>query len=151
MSQLGVSLVCGCGNRSEFLIKVISSWLSHAEINEIIIVDWNSTKPVASELTHIDDSRVKVFRVINVDRWILSIALNFGVKQATFPLLLKVDSDTILKKDFFEKHPLNTNNATFYTGNWKLAKNENENHLNGVLFLPTTYFTEGNERGFFFT
>jgi len=46
----------------------------------------------------------------------------------------------MLRKDFFEKHPLYQEQDIFYSGNWQISRNENENHLNGVLYIPLRHF-----------
>jgi predicted glycosyltransferase involved in capsule biosynthesis len=137
-----VSIVVGCMNRTEFLIRALPSWLTHEKVGEIIIVDWNSSNPIENDIKHIEDDRIKVFRVIGVEKWLLSAALNFGINHSTLPLLLKLDSDDILRKDFFNKHPLTSNQNYFYTGNWQISRNENENHLNGVIYIPKKHFLE---------
>lgn len=55
----------------------------------------------------------------------------------TCPLILKLDADSVIFKDFFIKHPLKSNESIFYSGNWRIAKDENSTHLNGLLFCPS--------------
>lgn len=135
-----VSIVVGCANRGDILIKSIPSWLSRPEVGEIIIVDWNSSRSVSSDLNHLRDKRIKIVRVNNCGGWILSLALNVAVRYATLPLLLKLDTDNILEDNFFSAHPLRTTDRFFYTGNWEKARDSNENHLNGVIYVPTHEF-----------
>jgi len=143
-----VSLVVGCHNRIDFLIKSIHSWLIQPKITEIVIVDWGSSKHVKEELEFLDNlydtkqkTVIKIIRVNNVGKWFLSLALNIGVKYTTNQLLLKVDADTILKKDFFNSHPLTTIERKFYSGNWRNARTENEKHLNGVFYTQRHEFS----------
>lgn len=146
-----VSLIVGVMNRFEPLIKSLKSWLSLPNITEIIIVDWNSTKNIAEQLEFLDNqkyfdswTKINIIRVDNVGNWILTLALNLASKYVKNPLLLKVDADTILELDFFEKHPLYSTDKFFYSGNWKNARNNNEMHLNGVVYLPTNEFKNIN-------
>lgn len=135
-----VSIIAGCMNRADQLVKVIHTWVTAPEVTEIIIVDWNSTVEVQKELSHIDHPHVKVIRVNNAGPWVLSLALNLASKYVTNQLLLKLDCDNMLKPDFFRSHPLKSTDRIFYTGNWENARNDNEQHLNGVVYLPTHEF-----------
>jgi len=137
-----VSLIVGVMNRFESLVKSLESWLNLPEITQIIIVDWNSTKKIAKELTknNFQNKKINIIRVDNTGNWILTLALNLAFQYVTNPLLLKVDADTIIESNFFEKHPLKSTDLFFYSGNWKNARNSNETHLNGVVFLPSCQF-----------
>ena len=142
-----ISLVVGCYNRTEFLLESVHSWLTQ-KIDEIIIVDWGSIDDISSlrdiESLCENNKIIKIVRVNNVNKWILSLALNIGVKYATHSLILKVDCDTVLKNNFFDEHPLHSTDNTFYSGNWKNSRNENETHLNGILFTTKHAFMSVN-------
>lgn len=135
-----VSIIVGCANRGDVLIKSIPTWLARPEVGEVIVVDWNSSRPVATDLNHLRDKRLKIIRVNNCGGWVLSLALNVASRYVTLPLILKLDTDNILESNFFSTHPLKTTDRIFYTGNWQNARDENESHLNGVVFLPTHEF-----------
>ena len=45
--EKGISVYCPCGNREDNLRFAIDSWLKCEEIDEIVIVDWNSDTPVS--------------------------------------------------------------------------------------------------------
>lgn len=139
-----VSVIVGCSNRADVLLKSIPSWLSKKEIGEIIIVDWNSSRMVSEDLSDVKDNRIKIIRVENCGGWVLSLALNLASTYAKFPLLLKLDTDNILENDFFSVHQLKSSDRVFYTGNWENARNDNEKHLNGVIFIPTREFRSVN-------
>jgi len=130
----GISLVTCCRNRAENLIKAIPSWLKCSEISEIIIVDWTSDVPVYDDLKRagIADARIKIFRVEEQSRWILSHAFNAGFRAASFSKILKIDADIILDRDFFAQTNLRKN--TFITGNWRLA-DEGQEYINGFFFV----------------
>jgi hypothetical protein len=139
-TEENISVIVGCRNRMEFLKKALPSWIRQDRIKEIIIVDWGSTIPVSSEMESLCNDKIKIYRVDNVDSWILSLALNFASKQAKYSLLLKLDADNILHDDFFDNHPLKSSDNIFYAGNWQIAKTDNEKHLNGILFVSNTVF-----------
>ena len=49
-SQQGISIVTACMNREDFLVQALPSWLQIEEVNEVVIVDWSSKKPVIESL-----------------------------------------------------------------------------------------------------
>lgn len=135
-----VSAVVGCRNRKSSLVQVIQTWLSQPRIHEIIVVDWGSTTPVSESLANVSDPRLRVVRVDGVERWLLSTALNFGISLAESDLVLKLDADTHLAPQFFAKHANAPNTNVFYSGDWRHARDENERHLNGVLYIAKATF-----------
>lgn len=139
-----VSVIVGCANRADVLVKTIPSWLSKKEISEIVITDWNSKRLVSKDLAQFKDKRIKIIRVNNCGEWVLSLALNVAARYVTSHLILKLDTDNILGEDFFSAHPLKSTDRIFYTGNWENARDENEKHLNGVVFIPTQEFRSVN-------
>lgn len=78
----GVSLVTCAMNRTDNLLKALGSWLAHSQISEVIIVDWSSRVPVSQSLEDagVDDPRIRVIRVEDEPRWILSYAFNVGFR-----------------------------------------------------------------------
>lgn len=149
--QSQVTVIVGCHNRLTQLMTSLPSWLRHSEIKEIVIIDWESdganigTVIQPWMLKHVavitPVPKVRVIRIEDVGhRWILSLALNFAVFNAEIetPLVLKLDCDTCLHDNFFKQHALQEKNKEFWAGNWKEARNENETHLNGIVFASLT-------------
>jgi glycosyltransferase involved in cell wall biosynthesis len=130
----GVSIVNCCRNRTENLLKALPTWLAHQTVREVIIVDWTSDESVRQSLDEngFKDKRIKVVRVDNEPRWILSYAFNLGFRLARHELILKVDADITLKSDFFDKNPLMA--GTFIAGDWTKAEKGQE-HINGFFYL----------------
>jgi Polysaccharide pyruvyl transferase/N-terminal domain of galactosyltransferase len=135
-----VSVLVAAMSRTEHLVRAIVSWLHFAEIGEIVVVDWNSSPPLAAELAHLADGRIRLVRVVGVERWSLSLAFNFGARFVGGPLLLKLDADSVLRPGFFERHPLAPEDNHFYSGNWAKGRDENEQHLNGIMFVAAARF-----------
>jgi hypothetical protein len=129
----GISIVTACMNRNNNLLNVISSWLTCLHINEIIIIDWNSDIFVSKTLYNIKDDRLKIYRVYNEKKWCLSRAFNLGFKLTSYDKICKLDCDDIIDKLYIEKHKLKSN--TFYTGNWKHARNYNSLQINGKIIV----------------
>ncbi|WP_372737911.1 galactosyltransferase-related protein [Neptunomonas sp.] len=131
---VGVSLVTCCMNRNENLVKALPSWLECAEINEIIIVDWSSTEPVKDYIRAqgLSDKRIKVIRVDDQPRWILSYAFNIGFRAASYNKILKTDADILVNDGFFTKNLLKSN--MFISGDWRIA-DKGQEHINGFFFV----------------
>lgn len=130
----GISLVTCCKNRNKELLKTIISWLSHSNINEIVIVDWSSDTPIVDTLKkqNIRDPRILVVRAENEPYWILSYAFNLGFRLAQFDKILKVDSDFVIHDDFFIRNKLEKH--IFIAGNCETQPKENS-HINGFFFV----------------
>jgi hypothetical protein len=82
----GISLVAACMNREENLLKVLDSWLA-TDVDEIVIVDWSSASELWPQLSAIADPRLKVIRIDGEKRWILTHALNVGLRGLWRPLI----------------------------------------------------------------
>lgn len=134
----GISIITACKDRNRNLSISIASWIPLREVREIIIVDWDSKIDVAETLAHLDCTKIKIIKVYNQPKWILSTALNLAAIFSSSTQILKLDCDNILSSDFFAHHCLVPNK--FYTGNWKQSRNTNENHLNGVLYVARSDF-----------
>lgn len=118
----GVSVVTCARNRTENLLRALPSWLTHPEVNEVIIVDWTSDEPVHDALAAADllDPRVKVIRIEDEPHWVLSAAFNAGFRAASCDKILKVDADIVLKDGFFDENQLE--DGAFIAGNWRDAE-----------------------------
>ena len=136
----GFSLVTCSMNRTKYLLESIQTWNEIEELNEIIVVDYSSDKPILeSDLPKPKfGKKIILVRVNNEKRWVLSHAYNLGISFAQYDKLLKIDSDIKLLKDFISSHPLKEN--VFYRGHWANARNENEIHFNGQLICNTSDF-----------
>ena len=130
----GVSLVTCAMNRTDNLLKAMKTWLACPDISEVVIVDWSSEEPVreAVAAAGFDDPRVRVIRVNDEPRWILSFAFNIGFRVARCKRILKADADITLSPDFFARNLLDP--GCFIAGNWRKAT-EGQSHVNGFFYL----------------
>lgn len=140
----GCSLVTCAMNRTDNLLLAIQSWGGLDEVSEIIVLDWSSDIPIQHSdlLRNCASKDIKLLRVNNQPKWILSHAFNLAISFAKYDHLLKLDSDVILDPTFLSFHSLPE--ASFFRGNWKIARNENELHLNGQLYCKTEDFWRVN-------
>ena len=92
----GISLFTAIKNRHDNFEEVLQSWLMHKQINEIIIVDWDSEKSLAPLIQKYQDGRIILAEVKNQPKWVLSIAFNLSARLTTRNHLLKMDADVKL-------------------------------------------------------
>ncbi len=127
----GISLVSCCMNRNENLRTSLISWL-RLPVHEIVIVDWSSDVPVSSTISDIHDQRIKIIRVENEPKWILTYGFNVGLRFASFSKIFKLDADIQVTSNFLEQNLFDENE--FIRGNWKSAieiKGEDQKYVNG--------------------
>tara|TARA_R110002020_G_scaffold35242_3_gene106512 strand:- start:2562 stop:3323 length:762 start_codon:yes stop_codon:yes gene_type:complete len=132
----GISIFTACKDREDNLFLSLESWVQCSDIEEIIVVDWNSKKKL-----RYDHPRVKIARVDD-EKWSQTKSFNLSSRLCSKKNICKLDADYILEKDFFNFHPLDKNK--FYCGNWELARTENEKHLNGFLYVDRKSFMKVN-------
>lgn len=136
----GVAIVAACMNRQEALKRVLPTWLSVSGVKEIVIVDWNSSPPLKPLVHPEKDSRLKLYRVNKESSWVLSRAYNLAMNMTRQKYVIRTDCDYALDGDILSAHDLNETETGFYSGNWKMARNENEIHLNGAMILKRKVF-----------
>src|SRR5688572_10632243 len=98
------SVFTACMNRNDNLVRALPSWLAHDEIGEVVIVDWSSKTEVADSIADVLDKRVKLIRVSGEVHWIYTLPFNLAAKHTSKQYLLRIDSDVMLKEDFFQVH-----------------------------------------------
>jgi len=139
----GTTLINCCMNRNNNLSIALNTWLNVEGLDEIIIVDWSSDNHVINLIP--EDTRGKVVKVVRAEdqgRWILSWAFNLAASQVSYDKILKIDADVLLQPNFLKSNPLQPN--SFSHGSWKVAKDENEKHLNGQMYCYTKDFESVN-------
>ena len=90
------------------LMRALPSWLANPQVSEVIIIDWSSGLPVAQDLARagISDPRIRIARVYDEPRWILTYAFNIGFRLARFDQVLKCDADIVLDPGYFTQNTL---------------------------------------------
>eukprot|EP00178_Gracilaria_changii_P024419 TRINITY_DN735_c0_g2_i1.p1 TRINITY_DN735_c0_g2~~TRINITY_DN735_c0_g2_i1.p1 ORF type:complete len:757 (-),score=99.13 TRINITY_DN735_c0_g2_i1:195-2465(-) len=136
----GVSIVAACMNRQETLEKVLSTWLDVTGVDEIVVVDWGSDPPLRSIVKPERDRRLHLYRVNQEPSWVLSRAYNLALNKSTKKHVIRTDCDYSLHPNILAAHNLSKTETGFYSGNWELARNENEVHLNGAMLMKRDMF-----------
>jgi hypothetical protein len=132
-------------DRNANLERALPSWLATGA-DEIIIVDWGSKAALQPTIQRANASgRIRLITVSGVDSWILTKSFNLAARAADPArgrYLLKVDSDTILDPEFFAYHRLDNAAGApqFFAGEWFKAKTENEEKMNGVVYVGRDSF-----------
>lgn len=151
----GVSLVAVCMGRHETLAKTAPAWLNVRDVDEIILVDWSSDPPLEDTIRATKGGdRIKVIRVNGEPSWILSRAYNLAVNATSYSHVIRTDCDYQIGQHFVTAHKKlmdgsdssavgdDVNGKHFYAGNYNLARNENEVHLNGAVFIRRKDFLD---------
>lgn len=156
----GVSLVAVCMGRHDTVKKTAPAWLKVKDVDEIIVVDWSSDPPLEPVIRQIEGAEaVKVIRVNGEKDWVLSRAYNLAMRAARYSHVIRTDCDYQVGENFVAAHRklmeedtaavgdtstdgLDESNdgKTYYAGNYNLARNENEVHLNGAVYIKRKDF-----------
>jgi len=137
----GVTMYVHLMNRNENVQKNLGNWLQQ-RFDELILLDWSSTYPVAEIPGVFDDPRVRVVRVDGQTKFIRTLAQNLASRMARNRRIFKCDSDVEFKGDFFGAHPLEP--GEFWVGEWHHARDENEKHLHGETYYHIADFERVN-------
>ncbi|WP_112478444.1 glycosyltransferase [Vibrio variabilis] len=114
----GISIVSCCMNRNENLLKALKTWVK-LPVDEIVIVDWSSKHPVCDTIKEINDARIKILRVEDESKWVLTYGFNVGLRFASYSKVFKFDADIEVSEDFLERNSINS--QQFVRGYWKSA------------------------------
>jgi hypothetical protein len=148
VASRGVSVICGCRDRSESFQEVVPSWLPDPRVRELVVVDWGSSPGeagrIAAALSRVQraprsgpPARVVLVRVEGEETWQPGPCFNLALSHASHEEVLKLDADVLAhvaerRMDFLDEHRLA--GGDFFAGDWRLARSENERHLSGVVY-----------------
>lgn len=145
----GVSLVAVCMGRHDTIKKTAPAWLAVNAVDEVILVDWSSDPPLEPIVHSLPNSqRINVLRVNNEPSWVLSRAYNLAINSTSYSHVIRTDCDYHIEPNFITAHSVlfdedkdpKSEKRSFYAGNYNLARNENEVHLNGAVFIRRADF-----------
>ena len=97
----------------------------------------NPIKPIVDKYAR--SGIIKLITITNVHQWILTKSFNLAAGVTEYSNILKVDCDSLLSSDFFSYHNLDKERV-FFAGDWKKARDENEKHTNGIIFMKRDDF-----------
>ena len=83
------SLIVAVRDRHAALSRALPSWLAVDGLDELVIVDWGSSAPLAPHVP--DDPRIRLVVAPLEPEWTLSRAYNLAAQVARGAQLLKVD------------------------------------------------------------
>jgi hypothetical protein len=126
-------------NREAHLRVSLTKWLALPFVAEIIIVDWSNKTPL-TDLIAIDD-RIRVIRVVDEARWILTYAFNLGISRASNERIIKADADSAPNAEIRHCEP---NDHSFFAGNWQSGQAEGKSGVNGQCVFSRSQFEKIN-------
>lgn len=129
------AFVC-CMNRIENLQKCIVSCVDTQYFDEIIVVDYGSKNSL--KLDTIQSPLIKIHRE-ETKYWHLSRAYNIAAQLTNGEVIVKLDSDYFIDKNFFNQNTLDLNRPQFLTGNGCRTQS-----LWGFLMLQRKHFFDVN-------
>ncbi len=103
-----ISIIVACMDRSHNLMIALENWISYEEISEIIVLDYGSKISLESLFIHNLSSKIKLYRV-EAEYWHLSRAYNIAAQQVTGDIIIKMDTDYIIKPNFFKIYEIKYN------------------------------------------
>jgi hypothetical protein len=137
--ETGISVITAVKNRISNFKNSFKNWLQNKDIDQVVVVDWDSDDGLLEFVDKIDDTRVTFVRVENQPFWCLTKAFNLASRFVKYDKIAKIDADVSISRDFFQKFELR--DGTFFAGNYELTDAENEMNLNGLVYLNTSdYF-----------
>jgi hypothetical protein len=137
-----ITITTGSKNRLDHLRQALSTWLTLTEVDSIIIVDWESTIPLHDALADFQDPRLHIVRALNQPFWCNAKCHNLELQLVgNTGLLLRLDNDTLVHKNFFTHHPFLEN--SFYAVSWPHVLGDKKN-LAGTLFIEAAHLSKIN-------
>ena len=97
----GISLFTAIRNRKKTLEAALKTWVTHEQIDEIIIVDWDSDESLVPLINDLRDERIVLVIAKQQKRWIQTRAFNLGARFSSRNKIIKIDGDIKLNKGFF--------------------------------------------------
>jgi len=93
-------------NRNDHLAQTIQQWLHRDWVEQVVVVDWSSSIPVAETLRDVPKDKISIIRAEGEEHWILSYAYNLGVSHAKCDQILKIDADCFVSDHLItQNHP----------------------------------------------
>lgn len=133
------SLVTTCMNREHHLRRSLPHWLSLPGLDEIVIVDWSTREPLDDLLAL--DERIRLIRVEDEPKWVLTYPYNLGIREARGDIILKCDADCLPSAAVAELVPAP---GHFYAGDWRTGVAVGKTCVNGQCVFTKAQWQEVN-------
>jgi len=146
----GISILISIMNRTSNLLQYMASWMIQ-KVDEIVIVDWSTSEgeiPVEEAVlsmikkSSVTQPKIVLIRVNGEKDYYRTAAQNLGACFVSYDKIMKLDSDVTLRDQFFENHILEKD--SFYVGDWKMARDDNEKFTHGNVYFHTSDFFKIN-------
>lgn len=95
---MNVSVVCAVMNRPYRVIPCLRSWIDLEIADDVVVVDWSSSKPVQQILSeeNFKHNKLNVVRVDDETRFNFGKAYNMAIEKCQNKIVVKVDIDYVL-------------------------------------------------------
>lgn len=140
-----VAVTAGCMDRAENLARSLATWVALPEADHVVVVDWSSREPLR-RLTQVSP-RVTVARVSGQQFWRNSLCHNLEIRLAAelgCDLVLRVDSDTLVRSDFFALHPAHASRFYAVDCHQVPASVDDKRNLCGVVYAHLSHLLAVN-------
>jgi len=115
-----VGIVTRFKDRLNYISQALPTWIALSEIDQIVIVDWDSEEDIIPFVNSINDERISVIRVPNQKYWDPGRAHNVGIRFVQTDLIFIVDCDVKINTPCFEKiNPLPNNEFYIRSDKWR--------------------------------
>jgi hypothetical protein len=139
-----ISVVTRVRNREEHLLQSLPSWIAQPLVQDIVIVDYGSTKPIDTGI--LDASgKIRLCTVHNTPLWKSAKAINIGVQWAACPHVLRLDCD-INRLANLEKYAGAKTERNFFSG--KMAEQDFKGFFGQCLFSKDQWASVGGYHEF---
>ena len=115
-----IGIVTRFMNRLTYISQSLPTWLRLKEIDQIVIVDWNSEENIIPLINNVHDNRISVIRIPNQLYWDPGRAHNIGIRFSQTDLIFIVDCDVKINFSCFDDiKPLPNNEFYIRSDKWR--------------------------------
>jgi hypothetical protein len=139
-----ISIVTRVRNREEHLFKSLPGWIAQPLVQDIVIVDYGSFKPIDPSILEAS-SKIRLCTVHNTPLWKSAKAINIGVQWAICPDVLRLDCD-INRVDDLNKYLDAKTAKNFFSG--KLVEQGFKGFFGQCLFSKDQWSSVGGYHDF---
>jgi hypothetical protein len=139
-----ISVVTRVRNREEHLLQSLPAWIAQPLVQDIVIVDYGSTKPIDASILAAS-GKIRLCTVHNTPLWKSAKAINIGVQWAACPNVLRLDCD-INRLANLEKYVGAKTENNFFSG--KMAEQDFKGFFGQCLFSKEQWASVGGYHEF---